>query len=79
MTTLDPERQQQAKQYARIRRRLWLVSNALSAVYALAWLFTGWAINLCAWLTTISPNPWIPGCWLCCRFWWHLRSRYAPA
>ena len=59
MTTLDPERQQQAKQYARIRRRLWLVSNALSAVYALAWLFTGWAINLCVWLTTISPNPWI--------------------
>lgn len=58
MTTLDPERQQQAKQYARIGRRLWLVSNALSAIYALAWLFTSWAIDLRAWLTTISPNPW---------------------
>ncbi len=58
MTTLDPERQQQAKQYARIGRRLWLVSNAISAVYALAWLFTGWAIGLRAWLTAISPNPW---------------------
>jgi len=58
MTTLDPERQQQAKQYARIRRRLWLVSQTLSALYALAWLFTGWAIGLRDWLTTVSPNPW---------------------
>ena len=58
MTTLDPERQQQAKQYARIRRRLWLVSNSLSALYALAWLFAGWAIGLRDWLITNSPNPW---------------------
>ncbi len=58
MTTIDPERQQQAKQYARISRRLWLVSNSLSAIYALAWLFFGWAIGLRDWLTTISPNPW---------------------
>ena len=59
MTTLDPERQQQAKQYARISRRLWLVSNSLSALYALAWLFTGWAIGLRNWLANISPNPWL--------------------
>ena len=58
MTTIDPERQQQAKQYARISRRLWLVSNSLSAIYALAWLFFGWASGLRGWLTTISPNPW---------------------
>jgi len=58
MTTLDPERQRQAKQYARIRRRLWLVSTTLSALYALAWLFAGWAIALRDWLTMISPNPW---------------------
>ena len=58
MATLDPERQGQAKEYARIRRRLWLVSNSLSAIYALAWLFAGWAINLRDWLTAISPNPW---------------------
>jgi len=58
MTTLDPERQEQAKQYARIRRRLWLVSTAFSALYALAWLFTGWAIDLREWLVTISSNPW---------------------
>ena len=58
MTTLDPERQQQAKQYARINRRLWLVGMLLSALYALAWLFFGWAIGLRDWLTGISSNPW---------------------
>ena len=58
MTIIDPERQQQAKQYARISRRLWLVSTAISTFYALAWLITGWTIDLRAWLTTISPNPW---------------------
>ena len=58
MTTLNPERQQQAKQYARIRRRLWLVSSAFSAIYALTWLFAGWAIGLREWLANISPNPW---------------------
>lgn len=59
MTTLDPERQQQAKQYARIRRRLWLVDNAFSAVYALAWLFLGWAVSLREWLSTLTTNEWL--------------------
>lgn len=59
MTTLDPERQQQAKQYARIRRRLWLVGTAFSAVYALAWLFLGWAVSLREWLTTLTTNEWL--------------------
>lgn len=59
MTTLDPERQKQAKQYARIRRRLWLVGNAISAVYALAWLFLGWAVSLREWLTTLMTNEWM--------------------
>jgi STE24 endopeptidase len=62
MTTLDPEKQKQAKQYARIRRRLWLVDTTLSAVYALAWLFFGWAIALREWLTntwSLFTNPWL--------------------
>ncbi|MEP0803985.1 MAG: M48 family metallopeptidase [Chloroflexota bacterium] len=59
MTTLDPERQQLAKQYARIRRRLWLVDNAFSVVYALAWLFFGWAVALREWLSTLTTNPWL--------------------
>ena len=57
-TTLDPERQKQAKQYARIRRRLWLVDTAFSAIYALAWLFLGWSITLREWVTTFTDN-WI--------------------
>lgn len=59
MTTLDPERQKQAKQYARIRRRLWLVDTIFSALYALAWLFFGWAIALRNWLLTFTTNQWL--------------------
>ena len=62
MTTLDPERQKQAKEYARIRRRLWLVDNILNALYALAWLFFGWASALRNWLTdnwSLFNNPWL--------------------
>ena len=59
MTTLDPERQKQAKQYARIRRRLWLVDTILSALYGLAWLFFGWAISLRTWLITFTSNQWL--------------------
>ncbi len=50
MTTLDPEKQKQAKQYSRIRRRLWLVDTLFSALYAFAWLFFGWSISVRAWL-----------------------------
>jgi STE24 endopeptidase len=57
--TLDPERQKQAKQYARIRRRLWLVDTVFSAVYALAWLFLGWSVALRDWLSTFTTNPWL--------------------
>ena len=62
MTTLDPEKQKQAKEYARIRRRLWLVDNILNALYALAWLFFGWASGLRDWLTgnwSQFNNPWL--------------------
>lgn len=57
-TTLDPERQKQAKQYARIRRRLWLVDTAFSAIYPLAWLFLGWSITLREWVT-IFTDSWV--------------------
>jgi STE24 endopeptidase len=59
MTTVDPERQKQAKEYARLRRRLWLVETAISAIYALAWLFLGWSIALSSWLSTYTTNPWL--------------------
>ncbi|MEY2817040.1 MAG: hypothetical protein RL275_503 [Chloroflexota bacterium] len=57
-TSLDPERQKQAKEYARIRRRLWLVDTAFSTVYALAWLFFGWSIFVREWLTTLVTGNW---------------------
>jgi STE24 endopeptidase len=59
MTILDPEKQKQAKEYARIRRRLWLVDTAFGGIYALAWLFFGWSIALREWLTTFTTNEWI--------------------
>ena len=59
MTTLDPERQRQAKEYARIRRRLWLVDTVFSAVYALLWLSLGWATALRDWLSSFTGNPWL--------------------
>ena len=58
-TVIDPEKQKQAKQYSRIRRRLWLVDTALGAVYLLAWLFFGWSRVLTAWLKTYTSNDWL--------------------
>jgi STE24 endopeptidase len=59
MTVLDPERQKQAKEYARIRRRLWLMDTIFSAVYAVLWLFLGWASALRDWLMTFTSNQWL--------------------
>jgi STE24 endopeptidase len=62
MTVLDLEKQKQAKQYARIRRRLWLVDTILSALYFSAWIYFGWAISLRNWLTdhwSLFTNPWL--------------------
>jgi STE24 endopeptidase len=58
MTTIDPEKQKQAKEYARINRRLWLVDTIFSAVYALVWLFLGWSISLRTWLSTLITDNW---------------------
>ena len=56
MTTLDPEKQKQAKEYARIRRRLWVVDTLFSTLYFLAWLFFGWSISLRQSLTLLTDN-----------------------
>jgi STE24 endopeptidase len=57
--TLDPEKQLQAKRYARIRRRMWFVETLASAIYLLAWLFFGWSRSLAAWLQTFTANDWL--------------------
>lgn len=76
MTTLDPERQKQAKVYARIKRRLWLVDLAVSAIYMLAWLFFGWAVALRNWLTHWSL---VTYCRIRGVFLWHLLSAQPAA
>jgi STE24 endopeptidase len=58
MTTLDPEKQKQSKQYARIHRRLWLVDTIFSAAYALMWLFLGWSASVRAWLHHLITVNW---------------------
>ena len=65
MTTLDLENQKQAKAYARIRRRLWVVDTVIDLGYALAWLGFGWTISLRVWLAAWTGRfpsnlePWI--------------------
>ncbi len=58
-TTLDPERQTQAKQYARIRRRLWLADTVLSAIFLLAWILFGWSIALREWIASFADDDWL--------------------
>src|SRR5436190_12297396 len=57
--TLDPERQTKAKEYARIRRRLFFVDLAFSGLVTLAWLIFGWAKALEVWLRTFTQNDWL--------------------
>ncbi|HET7089398.1 MAG TPA: M48 family metallopeptidase [Anaerolineae bacterium] len=59
MSQLDPERQQQAKIYARIRRRLFLVDVLIGGAYALAWLILGWSTSLKASLLTVTTDNWL--------------------
>ncbi len=57
--TLDPEGQQKAKEYARRRRRLWLLDLSLSGVVTLAWLIFGWSVALKGELLTFTRNDWL--------------------
>jgi len=59
LVTLDPEKQKKAKEYALIKRRLWLVDTLFSGVYAVLWLVLGWAVALRDWLTSFSSNDWL--------------------
>ena len=59
MTTLDPQKQKQAKQYARTRRRLWLADTIFSVLYFVAWIIFGWAISLREQLSTFTTNQWL--------------------
>ena len=51
------DRLQEAKRYARLRRRLWMTENGLFLVYALAWLLSGLALRIGQALTGRLPFP----------------------
>lgn len=57
--TLDPQRQERAKEYAKISRRFMLVDLILGAVYILAWLGFGWSLSLKNYLLQWISNEWL--------------------
>jgi STE24 endopeptidase len=57
--TLDPEKQEQAKEYAQIRRRLMLGDLALGGIYAVLWQVAGWSIDLRNLLLEYTSNDWL--------------------
>ena len=57
--TLDPEKQEQAKEYARIRRRLMVGDLALAGVYVIIWLVSGLSIELRNFLLSLTTNEWL--------------------
>jgi STE24 endopeptidase len=57
--TLDPKRQEKAKEYSRIGRRLMLVEWIWNALYAVLWLALGWAAGLQEWLFGYTQNNWL--------------------
>jgi STE24 endopeptidase len=57
--TLDPGKQEQAKEYAHLRRRLLVGDLALAGVYVVIWLATGWSIDLRNYLISLTANEWL--------------------
>jgi len=56
---LDPQRQQKAKAYDRIKRRLMLVDFLLGGLYAVAWLIFGWSISVKTAIFAFTTHEWL--------------------
>jgi STE24 endopeptidase len=56
---LDPERQKQASEYARISRRLFLLDLAFGGLYVVAWLAFDWSAGLRNFLLGWTANDWL--------------------
>jgi STE24 endopeptidase len=56
---LDPNRQERAKVYARIQRRLMLLGFGIAIVYLLAWLVLGWSQALKDALLSYTTSQWL--------------------
>jgi len=57
--TLDPQRQQSAKEYAKIRRRFMLLDLLLGTALLLTWLVMGWSVDLRDWVLGWTQNSWL--------------------
>ena len=57
--TLDPRKQEQAREYAHLRRRLLVGDLALAGVYVIIWLVSGWSIDLRNFLLSLTTNEWL--------------------
>ena len=55
--TLDPNRQEQAKEYAKVRRRFMMVDLGLGVGLLFIWLLTGWSTQLRDWIIGWTDNP----------------------
>ncbi|MGB9640833.1 MAG: M48 family metallopeptidase [Anaerolineales bacterium] len=55
----DPQRQEKARQYARISRRLMLFNLFVSAFYAILWIICGWSKLLTIQIQHITSNIWL--------------------
>ena len=58
--SLDQDKQVQAREYARIRRRLMLLQLIAGAVYILLWILSGWATELRSLLNNQSSGGLLP-------------------
>ena len=58
-STLDPERQKLAKEYASIRRSYMLLDLILGAILLLAWLVLDWSTTLRDWIHSWTQISWI--------------------
>jgi STE24 endopeptidase len=58
-STLDPERQKLAIEYARIRRRYMLLDLLVGVLLLLVWLLLGWSEELRDWIHGWTGNPWL--------------------
>jgi STE24 endopeptidase len=56
---LDPKRQKQAKEYAKIRRRFMLLDLVLGTVLLLIWLLLGWSVLLRDLIFSWTQNQWL--------------------
>lgn len=60
IATLDPERQKRAREYARIRRRLWAGEVVAGAAYLVLWVGLGWGIRLRQAIAPVSAGGLLP-------------------